>query len=87
MTKGSSDNVARKAVEADDGSSHQTDVLTRISAWKGLVPGTHTQQGRNRRDHPKKYRKERKKERRERGKENGQGRGRERRAEKGREEG
>lgn len=53
MTKGSSDNVARKAVEADDGSSHQTDVLTRISAWKGLVPGTHTQQGRNRRGHPK----------------------------------
>lgn len=86
MTKASSDNIARKAVGADDGSSHQTDVLTRVSAWKGLVPGTHTQQGRNRRGHPKKkYRKERKKEGREREKENEQGRGRERRAEKGRE--
>lgn len=86
MTKGRSDNVAQKAVEADDGSSHQTDVLTRGSAWKGLGPGTHIQQGRNRRDHPKKYRKERKKEERG-GKKMGRG-GEERRGQKkGREEG
>lgn len=84
MKKGSSDNVARKAVEADDGSSHQTDVLTRVSAWKALVPGTHTQQGRNRKGNPKKIQKRKEERRKEEREGKWEGRGRERRAERGR---